>query len=72
MKNEFAPGRAYNNYFLKMVISAVAGSIKWMKTMLSMFRYAEEKPPFLADAVSEGLLDFFKEMGYSSKNKKHI
>ena len=72
MKNEFVPGRAYNNYFLKMVISTVAGSVKWMKTMFSVFRHAEEKPPFLADAVSKGLLDFFKEMGYSPGNKKHI
>jgi hypothetical protein len=72
MKNELAPGQTQNNYFLKMMISVVAGSLNWMNTMLGIFQKPKQKPPFLAEAVSEGFLDFFKEMGYSSKHKKHI
>ena len=72
MKNEFTPDRLHNSYFLRMAVTALSVSVKKMKSYWGWFRKAAKKPPLLADAVSEGIIDFFKEMGYSAntKNKK--
>jgi len=64
MKNAFVPGRAYNSCVLKMVISFVSVSANKMKSHVRRFRRSEKKPSIYADAVSEGLIDFFTEMGY--------
>ena len=70
MKNEFTQDRLYNGYFLKMAVAALSVSLKKMKTQWRRFHKANKKPPLLADAVSEGIMDFFKEMGYSVNQKK--
>jgi len=64
MKNAFVPGRDYNSYVLKMAISFVSISANKMKSHVRRFRRSKKKPSIFADAVSEGLIDFFKEMGY--------
>ncbi len=70
MKNEFTPDRLQNNYFLKMAAAVQSVSAKMMKVHWSRFRKATKKPPLFAEAVSEGILDFFKEMGVSVNRKK--
>jgi hypothetical protein len=67
MKNEFTTGRLYHNYFLKAGITLLSVPVNKMKKHWGRFR-KEMEMPLLSDAVSQGLIDFFEEMGYSGKN----
>jgi hypothetical protein len=67
MKNKYTTDRLYNYYFLKVDSSFLSVPLKELKKRWDRFRMPGKKKPFLADAVSEGLMDFVKEMGYLKK-----
>jgi hypothetical protein len=66
MKNDLTQTRIKERYFLKMATPTDSGMVRQIKNFLNGLGKSEKKPPFFADAISNGILDFFKEMGYDS------
>lgn len=69
MKNDFTQTRVQDRYFLKMQAPVGSGIVRRIKSIIKSFRKTENKLPFLGEAVSQGILDFFEEMGYPANRK---
>ena len=69
MKNYLAPAHTRNGYSGKMRVYLALDAVRWMKGILFKNEKTERKPPLFADAVSNGIRDFFEEMGCPANRK---
>jgi hypothetical protein len=73
MKDYFEAGRLFaKNLIQSVIFLAVTINRKRIITTLRSIRNPEKKSSLFSEALSEGLQDLFREMGYKGKNKDRV
>ena len=72
MKDYLEAGRLFaKNLIQSVIFPAVINNRKRIITTLRSIRNQENKSSLFSEALSEGLQDLFKEMGYQGRNNRH-